>query len=52
MAFSSRIWRVADGLALVAVIGWIGYATLGARVFGKAGWETKDDYHLMYDYSR
>jgi Glycosyltransferase family 87 len=52
-AWKSRAWQVADGLALLAVIGWLGYAALGTNVFGKKPWpDAVVDYRLLYEYSR
>jgi hypothetical protein len=45
--------RLADRLALLALIGWIGYAALGTNVFGERPWpDGVVDYHLLYDYSK
>jgi hypothetical protein len=49
----SRAGRLANGFAVLAVIGWTFYAALGKNVFGATPWpDTMVDYRLLYDYSR
>lgn len=49
---SQKAWRITNGLALAAVVGWIGVDLLGKNVFGDRPWpDAVIDYRLIYDYS-
>lgn len=49
----SYLWRTINVLALLGLIGWVGYDALGTNVFGRTPWpDTMVDYHLLYEYSR
>ncbi|MBX7106106.1 MAG: DUF2029 domain-containing protein [Gemmataceae bacterium] len=53
---STDIWGVhspvVQWLAVVCLVGWIGYAALGKTVFGQTRWpDGMVDYRLIYDFS-